>query len=338
MQFSCEFFVCTFLALFSAFSSANALSHHRRPKHHETVDVDPTGKGHFRTIQAAINSVPSQNKHWICIRIKKGVYREQISIPNDKPFIYLKGEGKRNTYVVWDAHGSIATSATFSSYADNTIANGITFVNSYNSPPNRAHNPMMPALAAKIQGDKSAFYKCGFYGLQDTLWDVQGRHYFKLCTIQGAVDFIFGAGQSLYERCSISVVERGPHSVPGYITAQGRSKSQETNGFVFKDCNIDGKGKTYLGRPWRGYATVLFYNTTMSEIVVPRGWDAWYSVGHEKQLTFAEHGCRGKGSDSSRRVKWANKLSERKLEELRSISFIDNEGWMKKLAFNILSP
>lgn len=69
--------------------------------------------------------------------------------------------------------------------------------NSYNS--NTSHNPMRPALAAKIQGDKSAFYKCGFVGLQDTLWDVQGRHYFKYCTIQGAVDFIFGSGQSLYE-------------------------------------------------------------------------------------------------------------------------------------------
>lgn len=83
------------------------------------------------------------------------------------------------------------------------------------------------------------------------------------------------------QKCTISVVSRGLNSVPGYITAQGRSDAQETNGFVFKDCNIVGKGKTYLGRPWRNYATVLFYNTSMSEIVVPQGWQAWYSAGHE---------------------------------------------------------
>lgn len=71
--------------------------------------------------------------------------------------------------------------------------------NSYNSPPSTPLNPMKTAVAAMIQGDKSAFYRCGFFGLQDTLWDVEGRHYFKLCTIQGAVDFIFGSGQSLYE-------------------------------------------------------------------------------------------------------------------------------------------
>ena len=50
-----------------------------------------------------------------------------------------------------------------------------------------------------VSGDKSYFFSVGFFGLQDTLWDDQGRHYYKLCTIQGAADFIFGAGQSLYE-------------------------------------------------------------------------------------------------------------------------------------------
>lgn len=58
---------------------------------------------------------------------------------------------------------------------------------------------MKPALAAMISGDKSAFYGCAFSGLQDTLLDDNGRHYFKLCTIEGAMDFIFGTGQSIYE-------------------------------------------------------------------------------------------------------------------------------------------
>jgi pectinesterase len=56
-----------------------------------------------------------------------------------------------------------------------------------------------PALSARIYGDKSAFYDCAFLGVQDTLSDVQGRHHFFSCYIEGAVDFIFGAGQSFYE-------------------------------------------------------------------------------------------------------------------------------------------
>ncbi|KAL0368590.1 UNVERIFIED_CONTAM: putative pectinesterase 29 [Sesamum calycinum] len=139
---------------------------------------------------------------------------------------------------------------------------------------------MRPAVAAMIQGDKSAFHRCGFFGLQDTLWDEQGRHYFRHCSIQGAVDFIFGA-----------VVARALNGVPGYITAQGRSHAQDTNGFVFKNCNIVGNGKTFLGRPWREYARVVFYNTSMSSIVVPQGWDAWFSAGREsKHLKESEVG------------------------------------------------
>lgn len=56
-----------------------------------------------------------------------------------------------------------------------------------------------PAVAARILGDKSAFFECGFVGLQDTLFDGHGRHYFKSCYIEGAIDFIFGFAQSYYE-------------------------------------------------------------------------------------------------------------------------------------------
>ncbi|KAK4425282.1 putative pectinesterase 29 [Sesamum alatum] len=293
-----------------------------------SIFVDPSGKGNFTTIQAAINSVPSSNRRWICIRIKAGVYREQVTIPFDKPFIYLKGEAKRKTSVMWDAHESIATGATFISQADNIMAKSLTFINSYNYPLNGSGKAMRPAVAAMIEGDKAAFFRCGFMGLQDTLWDVSGRHYFKLCSIQGAVDFIFGSGQSVYEKCSISVVAGTLNGAAGYITAQGRSSANDTNGFVFKECNIFGNGKTFLGRPWRDYARVLFYNSSMSDIVVPQGWDPWFTAAHVERLSFAEVDCWGLGSDISRRVSWANRLNKTQLEQLTSISYINYDGWL----------
>lgn len=169
---------------------------------------------------------------------------------------------------------------------------------------------MLPAVAAMVSGDRSKFLNVGFFGLQDTLWDEQGRHYYKYCTIEGAVDFIFGAGQSLYEviiiinglniytkdikekyfdvynlfifqECSISVIGAtlGP-GISGYITAQGRTNQNDSNGFVFKNCQVFGNGTTYLGRPWRGYARVLFYNTSLPSIILPGGWEPWYFSGH----------------------------------------------------------
>ncbi|PIN11559.1 Pectinesterase [Handroanthus impetiginosus] len=333
-----QIFTSIFAALLLIFPADIASLSQNYPKkliNFPIIVVDKSGGGNFTTIQAAIDSVPSYNTRWICIYIKQGVYREKVTIPFDKPFIYLKGAGSRSTFMVWDGHDSIATGATFTSQADNIIANGLTFMNSYNYPINGSGNPMMPAVAALIEGDRSAFYRCVFMGLQDTLWDVQGRHYFKHCTIQGAVDFIFGSGQSLYEGCTIAVVAGALNGSAGYITAQGRSEANETNGFVFKNCNIVGNGKTFLGRPWRDYARVVFYNTTMSDIIVPQGWDPWFSVGHEYDLSFDEIDCHGLGSDTSERVSWANKMRNTELQQLTSISFID-DGWLSNF-YNILA-
>lgn len=55
-------------------------------------------------------------------------YREKIKIPYDKPYIILKGGGKRRTQIIWDDHDSLAQSPTFSSLADNIIVKGMTFI------------------------------------------------------------------------------------------------------------------------------------------------------------------------------------------------------------------
>ncbi|XP_057779528.1 probable pectinesterase 29 [Salvia miltiorrhiza] len=298
----------------------------------KTISVDPLGRGGFRSIQAAINSVPSNNKIWIQINIGRGVYREKVKIPSDKPYIYLKGAGMTNTVIEWNDHGSIDTSPTFDSQAHHTIARGIKFVNSYNSPPNGNRNPVERAVAARIQGDKSALYECGFFGLQDTLWDVEGRHYYKNCMIEGAIDFIFGTAQSLYEGCSISVAAGGLKGSKGYITAQGRVNPGDSNGFVFKQCKIFGSGQAFLGRPWRNYARVVFYETQMSEVVVPQGWYIWNSGGHEGQLTLSEYNSHGQGANIRERVEWAKNLTAKEANTLASVSFIDEEGsWMNQV-------
>jgi pectinesterase len=68
---------------------------------------------------------------------------------------------------------------------------------------------------------------------------------------------------------------------PGFITAQGRDNVSDDTGFVFKGGKVDGVTPAYLGRAWRGYARVIFYQTDMSDIVVSQGWDAWNYKGQE---------------------------------------------------------
>jgi len=57
----------------------------------------------------------------------------------------------------------------------------------------------MQAVALRITSDMAAFYNCAILGYQDTLYDHNGRHYFKDCFIQGSIDFIFGDGLSMYK-------------------------------------------------------------------------------------------------------------------------------------------
>lgn len=53
--------------------------------------------------------------------------REKIKIQRNKPCILLEGEGSGVTKITYDDHQSTDTSATFSSFADNVVAKGITF-------------------------------------------------------------------------------------------------------------------------------------------------------------------------------------------------------------------
>jgi pectinesterase len=60
-------------------------------------------------------------------------------------------------------------------------------------------NSIIQAKAAWIYADKCVFFDCAFLGVQDTLCDDYGRHYYKNCYIQGGIDFIYGDGQSIFE-------------------------------------------------------------------------------------------------------------------------------------------
>ena len=72
--------------------------------------------------------------------------------------------------------------------------------------------------------------------------------------------------------CTIHTVQQA-----GFVTAQKRERPTDTNGFVFKYCNVAGTQKADLGRAWGPYARVIFYETFMSDIVNPGGWNAWNS-------------------------------------------------------------
>ncbi|KAK8545406.1 hypothetical protein V6N13_066692 [Hibiscus sabdariffa] len=292
----------------------------------KTITVDQSGHGDFTDVQSAINSIPSNNQAWTLVHVKAGTYNEKVNIPKDKQKIFLQGESRRTTIIQFGDGGDSIKSTTFSLFADDFVAKDITFQNTYNLESGR---PITWAPAALIHADKASFYRCGFVSVQDTLTDYQGRHYFDSCYIEGAVDFIWGNGQSIYAGCIIKVTI--PRGRTGTITAQGRNSASENTGFVFKNCLIYGTGPAYLGRAYRAYSRVLFHHSRMLDMVVPQGWSAWNYGGKENTIVYGEVDCYGPGADKSKRVRWEKNLSPTDLKHLlKTKTFINQEGWLQK--------
>ncbi|XP_057432528.1 probable pectinesterase 55 [Lotus japonicus] len=267
-----------FTLQFLAFDAYESMICGNPPK---AITVNQSGKGDFRTIQNAIDFVPAGNSQWIHIKISSGVYREQIEIPMNKSCIYLEGGGSGSTSIEWSTHEG----ATFYSNANNTVAKGITFKNILNRPVilEEEKNKITQAVAARVHADKCAFFNCAFLGVQDTLYDEYGRHYYHNCYIQGGVDFIFGNGQSIFEASTIffSMGKFGP-KMDGVITAHERDSPNDPSGFVFKNCIINGTGgKAELGRAMAAYSRVIIANSFLTNVVRPGGWSSRKYAGHE---------------------------------------------------------
>ncbi len=288
-----------------------------------TVAAD--GSGNVKSVQEAINKVPDNNPKRFVIAIKPGVYKEQIRVPANKPFISLIGESAENTILTFNLSNKDAgsTSAAYATYigGHDFYAENITFENSFGAG--------SQAVAVLAEADRVVFKRCRFLGWQDTLYAKNGRQFYRDCYIAGHVDFIFGQASAVFENCEIH--SRGD----GYLTAPMRFAADEPSGFVFNKCRLTGenvKGGVYLGRPWRDYGRTVFLDTEMGEYIRPEGWHHWLPE-REKTAYFAEYRSSGKGANNAARVKWAHQLTEDEAGAFSTENFLKGkDGWNPKKA------
>ena len=289
------------------------------------VTVAADGSGDVRTVQEAVDKVPQNNRHRFVIRIKPGIYSEQIRIPANKPYISLIGESPEKTKITYNLSNKAAgsTSASYSVYigGHDFYAENVTFENSFGTG--------SQAVAVLVEADRAVFNNSRFLGWQDTLYAKNGRQYYKNCYIEGHVDFIFGEAAAVFENCTIHC--KGD----GYIAAPMRFSADEPSGFVFVNSIITSentKNGIYLGRPWRDYGRTVFLNTKMDAAIRPEGWNHWLPE-REKTAYFAEYHSSGAGADSSARVNWAHQLSELETKPFLPENFLKGrDGWNPKAA------
>jgi len=292
-----------------------------------TIKVDINGDGDFKSVQAAIDSVPEGNSQWVIIHLRKGVYREKVHIPKNKPYIFLRGNGRGRSAIVWaESSDENVASATFRVEAPNFIAFGISFKNE--APTGVAYTSQNQSVAAFVAADKVAFYHCAFYSTHNTLFDYKGRHYYDNCYIQGSIDFIFGRGRSIFHSCEIFVISDKRVKIHGSVTAQNRQSANENSGFVFVKGKVYGIGGVYLGRAKGAYSRVIFAKTYLSKTIVRKGWTNWSYDGTTENLHHAEFKCHGPGSKSEERAPWSKKLTEKEAAPFLTIDYIDGKEWL----------
>lgn len=289
--------------------------------------VATDGSAPFESVQAAIMAVPSGSReNPVVIHIAPGTYKELIYVQREKSYFKLVGTNPTNTILTFDLYAGITNAegspiGTFKTPsttldADNFTAENLTFENSA--------GPVGQALAIRVDGDRATFCNCRFLGWQDTIFLNRGRQYFENCYIDGAVDFIFGGATAWFENCHINCLGKG------YISAAS-TPVDEPFGFVFSHCQVtstNAEVKTFLGRPWRIYASTIFLNCEMSDVVWPQGWNDWKKPETHTTARYAEFNNTGPGADPSGRSDWIKQLTPDEAKKITVGKVLGgSDGW-----------
>ncbi|CAN8314393.1 unnamed protein product [Cochlearia groenlandica] len=278
-----------------------------------TFVVAQDGSGQFKSVQQAVNACPDKNPGRCIIHIKAGVYREQVIIPKKKNNIFLFGDGARKTVITYNRSVELSPGTT-TSLSGTVQVESEGFMAKYIGFKNTAGPMGHQAVAIRVNGDRAVIFNCRFDGYQDTLYVNNGRQFYRNCVVSGTVDFIFGKSATVIQN-SLIVIRKGNKGQYNTVTADGNEKGLAMKiGIVIQNCRIVPDKKlaaerltveSYLGRPWKQYATTVIINTEIGDVIRPEGWRMWDGEGFHKTCRYVEYNNRGPGAITNRRVNWA---------------------------------
>jgi len=298
------------------------------------IIVNAAGPGDFNSIQEAVDSIGKDNSERVVVLIKPGFYKQRVLIPKNKPFITLRGADPYKTIISYNLNHDMnkpdgsgiyrSDCATLIVDSNDLILENLTIENTF--------GPHPQALAARLISERAIAVNCRFLGGQDTLMANLGRQYFLNCYIEGGTDFIYGYSQAVFDNCRIHC------NGSSHITAHAATEPNLPTGFVFYNCRVttaDGI-MTDLGRPWRPYAKVVYYDCWLDKGIKPAGWDNWRDPNREKTAFYAEYKSSGPGANPSLRVKWSHQLTDVEAQKFLPENFMKLDGhtidqWLREI-------
>jgi len=313
--------------------------------HATTVYVGGSGTGHYSTIQAAVNALPSTGG---TVEVAAGTYKEQVTVSTANVKIVGEGSSASST-VLYDDLSSSGSSDEASStlIVNNTATNFILEDIEVENTNTIEGNSRVPALAIYVVADRVVMRNVRLIGRQDTVYlgsegcgsstCTPARQYIYGSYIEGNVDFIFGDGASVFDSCTIMIDENSSTSGETTMTAARRVFTNYLSGYVFWSSTIDSQSSSqtndYLGRPWNANAKVVVINTTMNAPIATAGWIEW-SPGSTDYLAtayYAEYGSTGTGSTGytkKERESYAVYLTSSETSQYSPDTFLaGSDGW-----------
>ena len=282
----------------------------------------------FVTPQDCLQEVFDNARENDTLRLAAGIYRQKAVIR--VPHLTVIGAGKDKTRIVYgdyalkkDAQGRELV--TFRTYtlavcADHVKMERLNIANDALEPHVKGQE-----VALSVCGDDFRMAHCALSSTQDTLFigplppDLVERYdgflpdelrggaqltqRFEHCLIEGTVDFIFGCGAAVFDRCVIRSLydARGV----GYVAAPAHPLSQK-KGFLFRNCRLTrargvANGSVFLARPWRDYGLCRFENCVYGRHIAAAGFDKWNDSRRDLTARFEEFPA------VEGRVSWVNR-------------------------------
>ncbi len=284
----------------------------------------------YKTVQAAVDSVASNNTERVIILVKEGDYEEHLVVSS--PYITLIGEDSEKTRIYYDvkelAGGDmkVRCAVRIDSTATGFSAENLTIENTYNYLGDGSKSNES-ADALRNDANETSYVNLRILGYQDTLCANGGTQYYYKCYIAGNVDFIYGnEPRALFNDCKL-VFRYNANKNSGYVSAPKASASA-TYGLTFFNCQVLSEegcsgSKYYLARPWGADAYITWINCYMGKILKQNASNPYTDMSGNlaANARFFEYGSYGPAFaiNNNRR-----QISVTKANEMTSTTYL---GW-----------
>ena len=221
-----------------------ALSGFAQPLPKPDIIVAADGSGDFKTVQAAVASIPKTNRERIVVFIKDGVYKEKVRV--DASFVTLRGQSRNGTRIEFPQLNDDFTKSPDALGRAVLNVNGDDFVLENLTAENTAGQVGPHAFTIYGKGDRTVIVNCDV--LSDgadtvSLWlGERGRYYHANCNFRGSVDFVCPRGWCYVTNCTFYEMKPGSAAM-----WHDGSKGQDQK-FVLRDCKFDGTNGWVLAR------------------------------------------------------------------------------------------